>query len=403
MPSLNIGITIVGGKKSVGELIWTNGNNQTPFYLYKLLLHTKHHPFLVVISQEKTNESVFNGVKLHYFDDIKNDLNIMILHGAEISAEDARYLVKKKCKLIKFVGGNYYVITMESILFRKNVESIPDSTKIHNELIEEIWTIPQHEKTCYHFNEVLMKKPVKIVPHIWHPFFLDNAKHCLENINDQDYQVTYQKTNKQKKRVSIFEQNLNIVKCALIPILIVEKMYRNEPQLLEKLYVTNTDNLKKKAQFIRFLDQLDIFNDNKIELAGRYPIAYWLAKYTDVCVIHQWENAMNNMYLDALYFNYPLIHNSFFWKDYGYYYPEFNLDKGAEVLAMAIKTHDQNIEAYQYKSQDLLWQHHTDNPSNIAIFENLLSSFESKTAVSSIHHHNNRDSRYTNKELLLEN
>jgi hypothetical protein len=58
-----------------------------------------------------------------------------------------------------------------------------------------------------------------------------------------------------------------------------------------------------------------------------------MSEYGDVVLSHQWENGLNFLYIDALYLRYPLVHNSPYFKECGYYYPESVLDDAVERLA----------------------------------------------------------------------
>ncbi len=42
------------------------------------------------------------------------------------------------------------------------------------------------------------------------------------------------------------------------------------------------------------------------------------------CLCHQWENAQNYVYYEALHAGYPLIHNSHLLDDCGYRYHNFD-------------------------------------------------------------------------------
>lgn len=376
MATLNIGITVYLQESSrEDDIIWRNGNRQTSFYLYKLISNTKHNAFLVGdLHKDKQSNTYFKGIKIHSLNELKDDLDILIIFGISVGDRDAKYLTSVGCKIIGFQSGNDYIFQAEDILFKPSV--ITNHSIDSSFLFEEIWTIPQHFNTCYHFTKTLLRKPVVCFPHIWHPFFLDIAKKDIEKHGK--IKVNYTNSGKKEKRISIFEPNINVVKTALIPILVVEKMYAKKPDLLDRLSVTNTGGIKDKLQFSEFISQLDLTKDKKIYFDARHPIVTWLSEQTDVCVIHQWENAMNNMYLDALYLNYPLIHNSHFWKDYGYYYNDFNIEEGSEALIEAIEHHDANLDSYREKSSELIWAHHADNPKNIGFFEGLVQRFENK-------------------------
>ena len=58
---------------------------------------------------------------------------------------------------------------------------------------------------------------------------------------------------------------------------------------------------------------------------------------------HQHLNALNNTYLEALNYGYPLVHNSPFFKDYGYYYSDFNIIEAAEQIKLATEIHNDNL------------------------------------------------------------
>jgi hypothetical protein len=69
---------------------------------------------------------------------------------------------------------------------------------------------------------------------------------------------------------------------------------------------------------------------------------------------HQWENPLNYAYLDAMYMDYPIVHNAEFIQDGGYFYPDFDIKKGEEVLNDVILNHDKNLEAYKEKNKPVL-------------------------------------------------
>ena len=85
-----------------------------------------------------------------------------------------------------------------------------------------------------------------------------------------------------------------------------------------------------------------------------YPYATFL--------LHQVNNEYNYMTLELLYNNYPVLHNSDSWKEYGYYYKGSSLDS---VYKQIIKTynHENSIETYKAHAKTLIWTHSPYNPS----------------------------------------
>ena len=62
---------------------------------------------------------------------------------------------------------------------------------------------------------------------------------------------------------------------------------------------------------------------------ARFPVYELLGQFVDTVVVHHWENGLNYLYYDVLYGGYPLIHNSEFLKDVGYYFDAFDVQSGA--------------------------------------------------------------------------
>ena len=72
------------------------------------------------------------------------------------------------------------------------------------------------------------------------------------------------------------------------------------------------------------------------------------------------------MYYEALYGGFPLVHNSPFLKDVGYYYEDFDIDDGVHALERAVFEHDNSIKNYQKKANAFL---STINPNNQIVID----------------------------------
>ena len=71
-------------------------------------------------------------------------------------------------------------------------------------------------------------------------------------------------------------------------------------------------------------------------------------------ISHHWENGQNYLYYEALYGGYPLIHNSRFIQECGYFYPDFDNEAGADILKHAMQQHDENLPTYRAHANALL-------------------------------------------------
>jgi Protein of unknown function (DUF2827) len=169
-------------------------------------------------------------------------------------------------------------------------------------------------------------------------------------------------------RVCSFEPNVCMVKTSYFPMLVCEEAYRQRPEFLEIMRVCNTLHLKQHPMFESFARRLDIVNHGVASFEGRFAVYEFMAHFGDCIVSHHWENGQNYLYYEALYGGYPLIHNSEFIKDYGYYYPDFDCEAGGKVLLQAFATHDENLEQYKAKAKQLLYALDTHNPENVGFY-----------------------------------
>jgi hypothetical protein len=111
---------------------------------------------------------------------------------------------------------------------------------------------------------------------------------------------------------------------------------------------------------------------NKMSVEGRFATADVLIQHANAVVTHHWENGLNYLYYDVLYGGYPLIHNSEFIRDYGYYYPDFNPIAGGEVLLHALANHREQLGDYREKANELIAKVSSTAKANIDLHVGLI-------------------------------
>ena len=296
------------------------------------------------------------------YNDIKDELDIIFPLGGSIGTEATEYLRRRGCKVVPYKCGNEYVISMENAIFGR----IDKATEYP--IVDQVWCIPQMENTNKDYFRMLHRAETITIPFIWDSMFLDTH---IEQIKKEGKNPYYEPS-KKSKRLSVFEPNINVYKYSVYPILIAEEVFRSNPELIETIKVTNTQKIRLNKEFISIMNHLDIVKSGKATFENRFPMPYFLSEYTDVVVSHQWENALNYAYLDAIYMGYPLVHNAHLCKDCGYYYEGFNVKEGAEQLLFAITHHDNNIEEYNAQSKKTLERYSTSNLESIQIYDSLI-------------------------------
>ena len=65
-------------------------------------------------------------------------------------------------------------------------------------------------------------------------------------------------------------------------------------------------------------------------------------------------------------------------KDYGYYYPNFDVKEGAKALRRAIETHDSCLEEYSHSAEKALYRFSTKNKKNIDGFKEIIKTLLSR-------------------------
>ena len=368
---LNIGITICLQEEN--ESVWINGIKQNAVFLARTFMNsTKNYNVYIVNTSNISVDGNLGWDKNKYktvqFNDIKDQLDIIFPLGGSLDRATIEYLRKRGCKVVPYKCGNEYIISMENIIFGRadNKPDYPD--------VDQVWHIPQMKNTNEHYWRMFHRTESITIPFVWNSMFLDSH---IEELKKQGKPIKYQPNDK-PKRISIFEPNINVYKFAMYPLLIIEDLYRERPELLQTVKVTNTQKIRLYKEFIFLMNQLDIQKNGKVTFENRFPMAWFLSQHTDIVVAHQWENALNYAYLDAIYMGYPLVHNAHLCKDCGYYYEEFNVQQGKEQLLYAMTEHDKNLEEYDEKNKKVLEGFSSDNMKVVKKYDILIKKLLDK-------------------------
>eukprot|EP00041_Stephanoeca_diplocostata_P024898 m.641257 g.641257 ORF g.641257 m.641257 type:complete len:528 (-) comp22629_c0_seq4:1099-2682(-) len=361
MPRLSVGITI--SIKPNESSIFTNGAKQAAYFLRETLKH-RHDVVLInldlgSVSTQGEDWGVHDMNIVTYTESRAMFFDIVIEQGMQLSLEHVQALQNNGTKVVSFRTGNDYFLMIENMMFRKGKSSL-----FNTHGYDMVWTIPSFNATAS-FQHIAFRSDVHVAPYVWSPFFTDGTTKLLPS--RRKYLPRPQKT------IATFEPNLNVVKTSVIPMVIVEALFRRNPALVHKVIVTNTAEIVKDAEeFIYFAASLDITQAKKIWFEGRYKFPWFVSEYADVVLSHQWANGLNFLYLDALHLRYPLVHNSEYFKDCGYYYSGSDLESAVAALTRALTEHDRNLTAYAENADECIYRWSVHNPRNIAGFETLM-------------------------------
>jgi hypothetical protein len=363
---------------SVADM-FSNGINQNSLYLAELLLNAGFDVCFVVDDNKLNSQSkitlgkIMYDPRFKYFpvsDILTLDLDILIQLSFSFW-QDVKLIRMMKYTNIKLVGyfcGNSYIINSEKILYnqhksRDNTRDCFQFTLENNEpILDEIWSIPQMVNTNLHYWKTLYRCNCIEIPFIWSTnSYTLTLKHHID-MTENDFKYV---NRGEKKNIGIFEPNLSIMKWCLPCIIICENTYRQNKNI-KHIYITNinstsnsqlSDASKKQDEtkkinefnltsFNHMLVSLDIFKNKLCTIESRYNTMFFMSKYCDIAVSHQWENPLNYLYFDLAWMGWPIIHNAHLCRDVGYYYEGFNYEEGGVILDEVINIHDNNIDEY---------------------------------------------------------
>jgi len=354
-PTNKIKIGITFRLPEISKEIFSNGIGQNALYFYTLLLNIGYDVYLIVNDSIKrvdilNNIYGINNSTLKYIDidDFAQQTSFDIIFQLGLSIGQDYILKLRECgvKIVAYKCGNGYIMQMENALFNHKKLEVMDLSKY-----DEIWSIPQMVNTNLHYWKTLHRCKCIEVPFIWSPLAIEQVE--KEYISNGVITNSQYKNRGPIKNIGIFEPNLNVFKWAFPALLVCENSYRSIPEKIDNVYVTNVyDSFTEKINIL--VKPLDLFKDKKISIDGRFPIPFFMAKYTDIAVSHQWENPLNYLYLDLAWMGWPIVHNAELCKDIGYYYEGFNYEMGGKVLTDVILNHDKNAVEYKKRNRKLI-------------------------------------------------
>ncbi|KIG05781.1 Protein of unknown function DUF2827 [Burkholderia sp. MR1] len=372
--TIRIGISIVTHE---GQNIWQNGLGQNVIFFAEAL---QKLPFVESISlidvgdqhvlppQVDTNAK---GLRIMRTEDAADAVDVVFEMGGALDTQWLDLMRARGKKVVYYCCGQPYVGLIEAPVFEKPVHVMrPDR-------YDEIWLMPK-DRLSVPLMRSLHRCDVHLIPFIWHPQFLEQR---IAEVNEHGLQYGYQprsdasmapEQKPQGFRVAIFEPNISVVKTSSIPMLICEEAYRADQSSVSAMHALNTLHMKDHPTLNHLANSLDIVKAGKAIFHARNDIAGFMAQFSDAVVSHQWGNDQNYLYLDVLYGGYPLIHNSPWMRDAGYYYPGFDAQEGGRQLLLAAREHDSSLADYRARAQRVIDAVNPFNQANLDAFADRL-------------------------------
>lgn len=349
---MRIGISVI---THANQNIWENGMGQNVIFLARAL---KAVPFVhsVVLINVGDQKGMAEQV------DLAGD-SLMLLTQEQASDEvdvifelagalNPQWLALQRArgkKVVYYCVGQPYVGLIEGAVFERPGFFPPIGR------CDEVWLLPKDAQHAA-MVRVLNRCVVRLAPYIWSSSFLERR---VTEVAAKGYRYSWApqdgKGGRHALRVAIFEPNVSVVKTSSIPMLVCDEAYRAQRGSLQMMHVLNTLHMKDHPTMLHLANSLDIVKEHKACFHGRHDVVGFMSQFADAVVAHQWENEQNYSYMDALYGDYPLIHNSPWLKSFGagYFYPGFDAAEGGRQLIFASAHHDECLQEQRLARQKL--------------------------------------------------
>jgi hypothetical protein len=371
---MRIGISVL---THAGQNIWENGLGQNVIFLAQAF---REIPFVKSVDLVNCGDqpSVSSQVDLGSFglrlistSEATNLLDVCIEMSGGL---DVRWLDHFRAQgkvAIWFSIGQPFVGLIEPAVFDK------PGFFSRIERCDEIWSLPKDYGAFEPMLRTLYRTPVSEVPYLWNPQFIsERAKQVESDGMKFGYHI---RSKGHGLRVAIMEPNISVVKACTIPMLVCDQAYRQSPESISFMHVLNTLHMKDHPTLLHLANSLDLVRQHKAVFQGRHDFVGYMSQHADAVVSHQWQNSQNNLFLDALYGGYPLIHNSSWLGSAGYYYPDFDCRAGAQQLLMAAAHHDQNLTSYRINAQRMIDSLNPVSESNVRMYAHRLLAVQHGT------------------------
>ena len=371
--SLESPIPVYTNKKKIGILmendkhLFTNGAIQQTYFTYKVIKNAGYD--VVLMSNSKKRYFEIENIPVRYINAITEetvgDIHTILFTSSSLVQLDVLSQIKERnIKIISQVCGNYYIINQEDWIHGCHKRYFYEN----KDFIDEYWVLPMYTHMVPYL-KAITKKNVIIAPYVWDGTIIDHfAK--VENLDTH-----YKNLSLEKPNFIIAEPNLSVHKTSLIPLLITE-------QYFTKHYIDNViclccdRNDEWKDKFIKLLKISDRINCEKRIFLLNVLHNVNVQKKPLTFVSHHIYNDLNFLHLELLYLGYPLIHNSKRLQEVGYYYPEHNIEKGAEQLRKCVLEYQPNFEKIKEQNKKFLYNYDTTNPKVLERYREILGKVE---------------------------
>lgn len=362
------------------ESIFSNGCIQQVLFLKKLLANTGAIVHFLSVELDYTRFELTDEAII--FTDASFDFSpfhCVILGSLVLSGESnipyIRNLEKYNIPVINLICGNLFVLHQEEFVFNTH-HIISNYIKPY---VTENWIMEMYDYSL-DYVRMLSSKSSKIVPYTWDTDIIEayiKQNNLFKCPNSKD---------RSKVNLLLFEPNMSIHKNALIPLLICEEFYKQNPDSLNKIYAFCSDGVIQNMN-VDLMQHLTIFKNKKIEVYGRIIMPYIVDAidqnnpFLNIVVSYNLLNRLNFIHLELFHIGVPIVHNCEPFRQNGYYFEDFDLFAAVRLIKTIQTSFDK--QTYQKRCKQIIETFSSSNANRIDKYKELLMSIGKTTATTS--------------------
>tara|TARA_R100000734_G_C3318666_1_gene113083 strand:+ start:2919 stop:4175 length:1257 start_codon:yes stop_codon:yes gene_type:complete len=367
---------------------FNNGLHQNAFYLYKLFKAVpKVNPLLIyspakVKGEPPPDQSEIFGEPAYCLDLFKEKyhLDALVFVSQVLPDSYLQSFRKRGVKMATAIYGNRYVMDQETMCFG---HLLPPTEKHQNYAnrslyredgkVDATWISPHFAWQKDYIKHRYKAKDSFICPYIWDPQLLDLKYDQHPDYKDQSRR--FEKNHPANRNIFCTEPNVNVLKTSLFPLLASDIAYCQDKESFGKLSLLNSRQpVLHNKKLASYLSTFDITKDKKVSFVDRYALPT-ITKDHKMMFHHHFENGLNYTLLECAYLGLPVVHNSEFMPELGYYYRRADLTDAAKKIRQAFLHEERDdLEEYTKTSFKVLRRFSIHNTANIRGYQTLLAN-----------------------------
>ena len=288
---------------------------------------------LMFVEMIETNTE-WNVTRIHVggeFNELAHNLYDLVVEvGASTTTEAKQRMVRSR-RFVRVQYGHEYHLDQASFIHDAYTSVEGSKNLKYYSHPDRMWISPHFEHTSTYF-EALYDTTVRVLPFIWSP------RPTLRVQTADDFQ---QAVAAKRRNIVIIAPNTYTQKSALLPLLTVNQLWKKNPDAFDHVWVVSSSESFQRdfwKQQNNLLGQLEVYwgSTNKASFAPRATFEEILGMGPMVLLEHQDDCGLNYLTLEALHTRMPIVHNSPYFREQGFFYDADNVTASVEQLELAL-------------------------------------------------------------------